>query len=188
MNEIRTIIISVSLSAVVSFGIAVWKLNSRRKQEREDAIEDWYTQALTLIKLISWELNRVSGEIEIDSRTGPTSFSDLHFDDSEESMPLDFLDELVYELFRHAGNAPYEIQPAPGPSNEENPVDDIRDFVSSYLEPEPDPTNTSPTVDDFRESWLDELSNIRGKITTQLDQTDPTALKIRYIISNYLNF
>ncbi|MWG36675.1 hypothetical protein [Halomarina oriensis] len=168
--DLVTVLVSAGVSAILSFGIALWKTNRARSQEREDILEDWYGQTLALCTLIGWELMRVDNEIEISSRRGNTSFTDLNIDDDDTSHELQLVDQLVFELFRHAGSAPHEIQPAYIGQQENTPVDDIRDFVSKYLQIEVDAAVLDPTVGDVVNEWCEELEDLRSICLTQLER------------------
>lgn len=184
MNELNllTVTLSTFLAGIISLIISLWRIGELRNQQRSDAAEEWYSQTVTLSSIIKWELRRLDGEIDIDSRPGTTSFSDLPFNNSNEEHPLDFIDELVYDLYRHAGSAPYEIQPTSGDETDNTSVDDIRDFVSMYLQPEPDPTNTSPQLDDFRDDWINCIEEIRSEALQRLREVDPSTTRARHRI------
>lgn len=177
--SLLTIVLSAGISGSLSLGISIWKIGEIRDQQRSDAAEEWYNQTAALTSLIKWELRRLDGEINVDSRRGTTSFSDLSFNDPDEEHSLDLLDELVYDLFRHAGSAPYEIQPIPENGTGNSSVDDIRDFVSMYLQPEPDSTNMNPKLDDFRDDWMENISKIRSDSLRKLQEIDPSAKRAR---------
>jgi hypothetical protein len=177
--NLLTIAFSAAISGFVSLAISFWRIGEVREQQRSDVAEDWYSQTATLASLIKWELRRLDGGIDVESRRGTTSFSDLSFNDSNEEHQLEFLDELVYDLFRHAGSAPYEIQPLSEGRTQNSSVDDIRDFVSMYLQPEPDSTNMHPQLDDFRDEWMEKISEIRSDALQELQETDPSATRAR---------
>lgn len=181
MSELNllTIALSAGVSGLLSLGISIWKIGEVRDQQRSDAAEEWYSQTATLASLIKWELRRLDGEIDVADRRGKTSFSDLSFNDPDDERSLDFLDELVYDLFRHAGSAPYEIQPISEEETNNTSVDDIRDFVSMYLQPEPDSTNTNPQLDDFRDDWIENISSIRSDTLKKLKEIDPSTTRAR---------
>ena len=181
MNDpnLLTIALSASISGLLSLGISIWKVGEIRDQQRSDVSEEWYSQTITLTSLIKWELRRLDGEIDVASRRGTTSFSDLSFNHPDEEHSLEFLDELVYDLFRHAGSAPYEIQPISEGETGDSSVDNIRDFVSMYLQPEPDSTNMNPQLDDFRDDWMDNISKIRSDALRKLRKIDPSTTRAR---------
>ncbi|WP_283402127.1 hypothetical protein [Halorubrum sp. DM2] len=177
--NLLTIGLSAALSSFLSLVISIWKIGEVRDQQRSDAAEEWFSQTVTLTSLIKWELRRLDGDINIESRRGTTSFSDLSFNNADQEHSLEFLDELVYDLYRHAGRAPYEIQPISEGVTENSPVDDIRDFTSIYLQPEPDPTNMNPQLEDFRNDWMENISEIRSDALERLEEIDPSTTRAR---------